>query len=377
MKIGIDLSSTVPKINGGWSYARELLRALGAHDRENEYLVYVNGHSAQLVPQGANFRSIPVPVDADSRSVRVRLQLGLSERSSFRHAVDCMHFPFGYLPFSYRGPTLVGFMDLIIFERAKDFPFIRRQFVRNSRLHAVTHATMLAPISKSTADKLKSMLGVSRARMQVVLPAIQDHFAPHPTAEIERFRSARKLPPAFWLYVGQALPHKNHARLAAAHRRVREDTKDAWPLVLCGDSEQSLARASDADASDGSIITLPRLTDEEMPLLYGAASAFIFPSMVEGAGLPVMEAMACGRPVVSADIPTTREFAGNAALTFDPLSTESIARAMRECESSPALREELASRGRQQASRFKPAEIARACVAGYRRAIERAEPGSS
>jgi len=119
---------------------------------------------------------------------------------------------------------------------------------------------------------------------------------------------------------------------------------------------------------DDDVVVVPRLPDSDMPLLYSAATALVFASVFEGGGLPVMEALACGCPVVASSIPTTREFAGAAALMFDPLDEQSITAAMKEFESSPDVRQRLSAA----AAHTTPTsahEMASAMLGAYRAAV--------
>lgn len=371
MKIGIDITSATPKIQGGWRYARNLVDALGEHVSQNEFVMFANHESAGMVPQKPNFRTVLIPGDAGSRVMRVALQNVSVRRLSYRGPLDCIHHLFGSIPLVQRTPSLVTIMDLIVFERPQDFSPFRRAYVQALRRRAIKRASLLAPISESTASNLQRVFGVPDDRMAVIPTAIPAMFAPAEKAAVEAFRERQDLPENFWLYVAKALPHKNHERLLVAHRMLREKNPHAWPLVICGDAPAILHDVMNRVGHRDGVMTLPWIGDHEMPLLYSAASALVFPSLLEGGGIPVMEATACGCPVVAADIPTSREFAGSAALMFDPLSTDSITRAMEECERSPRLREQMVSDGLVSAARLAPGIIAASCMEAYQRVCSR------
>lgn len=371
MRVGLNLLAAVPDIGGGWNYTDGLLRALDAHDTGDEYVAFVTSASDPLVPRSPRFRRVRFPIDAACRPLRVVCENAVIGSFSSRERVDCMHHLFGALPLANRTRSVVTVHDLMVFERPGDFPWLRRRYLRAARRRAATRATLLAPMSKFSADHLERQFGVEPSRMEVVLPSVD--FARAPAQEISAFRQQYGLPGAFWLYVASGYLHKNHDRLFEAFRRLRQE-RDGWPLVLRGEFASPLFRTLAADRGAGTIILLPRLTTAEMPLLYSAASALVFPSLFEGGGLPIIEAMACGCPVIASDIETTREFAGGASVRFDPYDVDSITAAMRDGERSEDLRRRLAEAGMRSAKYFRPARIAAACRRLYERAVERPGP---
>ena len=374
MRIGLNLLPAVPGIGGTWNYIAGLMSALAERDGENEYVAFVTKASAPLVPDRPNFRRVEVSLRASSRPLRVAF-----ENTVFRFVIaaqhlDCMHHLFGTLPFAGRIPTVVSVQDLMVFTRPKDFEPIKRVYLRVMRRRAAFRASVLAPMSQSTADHLTRQFGVAGERMQVVPAAIGPEFTARRVDETAAFRARLALPDAFWLYVSGAYPHKNHGRLIAAIAERARREPGGWPLVIRGEPTEELRALIAKGGVTDRVTFLPRLPDGDMPLLYSAATALISPSLFEGGGLPVMEAMACGCPVVASDIPTTREFAASAALTFDPSSVGAIVDAMNECERSPALRARLRDAGLVGAAKLGSSVLAAACLEAYRRAVNGSRP---
>jgi glycosyltransferase involved in cell wall biosynthesis len=164
-------------------------------------------------------------------------------------------------------------------------------------------------------------------------------------------------------------------RLIEAYARARAVLgPDAWPLLLRGsrlDQDEELTRAVARHEVQDHVRFLPRLADGEMPALYTAAAAVVFPSQFEGAGLPLVEAIACGCPVLPADIPTARDLLGASGLYFDPGDVEAMAVAMVQYARTPARREADRARGLQIAAQYSDVAIADRLQACYTSAVER------
>jgi glycosyltransferase involved in cell wall biosynthesis len=161
-------------------------------------------------------------------------------------------------------------------------------------------------------------------------------------------------------------PHKNHEALLRAFAEDEDLPGPVWPLVLRGDGTERLLEAIASLGLERRVNLLPPLDAAEMPLLYSAAGGLVFPSLFEGGGIPVLEAMASGCPVVASDIPTTREFGGDAVLLFPPTDVAAMRSALHRVEASPQLRDSLRQRGLGQAARSgSGSTIARACLTAY------------
>lgn len=368
MRIGLNLLPVRPGIGGSWNYIQALITALAEYDRENEYVLFVTGASAPMIPRSANFRAIELPVPTAWRPLRVLFENSLFRVTVQRARLDCLHHVFGTLPFVGKMASVVTMLDLMEFDRPGDVSLVKRAYLHVMRRHAASRATILAPISHTTAEDLHRLLGVPWDRMVIVPASMEPRFSPQGAEEVERYRTRLRLPRNFWLVVADHQPHKNYDRLVPAFAQLRAAEPGGWPLVIRGEASRELVALLHAHGVGDRVTFLPRLPAQEMPLLYGAASALVFPSLFEGGGIPVMEAMACACPVVASDIPTTAEFATDAAITFDPTSVAGIMEAMQACEASRDMRAQQVERGLAAVSKLRPEAVARACMSAYRRA---------
>ncbi len=171
------------------------------------------------------------------------------------------------------------------------------------------------------------------------------------------------------LAVGTLEPRKNLGRLLDAYARLDADLRQAHPLVIAGGggwkNEALLARCAEI----GTAYRLEPDGDADLSLLYSAAAVFVYPSLAEGFGLPVIEAMACGAPVITSNVSSMPEVAGDAAWLIDPLDTEDLRDALDELLAHPDHRQRLRALGRQRAATFSWAETARRTLALYRRLV--------
>ena len=369
MLIGLNLLPLRPGVGGSFNYVDMLIAALARYDHENEYAAFVTAYSKPMIPQQVNFRVIELRGSFAGKSARVLYENSLLPSAIRRAGVDCVHHVFGTLPFPGGTKSVVSIYDLMDLARPGDFGPVKRAYLRVMRHRAARRATILAPMSHATADDLHRRFGVPFDRMEIVPPAIEPRFARQPDESIDRFRQHHGLPREFWLSVAGGLPHKNYPRLIAAFADLRRRHPDGWPLVIRGEPTPELVALIERHAVTDRVSFMPRLPAGEMPLLFSAASALVFPSLFEGGGIPVMEAMACSCPVVASSIPSVIEFAGDAALMFDPTDTGEITGAMHDCEEQRGPRDERVRVGLVAVSRLAPEHVAAACMRAYARAL--------
>jgi glycosyltransferase involved in cell wall biosynthesis len=366
LRIGINLLPAIPEIGGGWQYAAGLMRSLGACGSD-EYVVFTNPLSTPLVPAQDNFRVVEIRLGPNSRGLKVAYESLLLSAYTRRIRLDCMHYLFGALPLLASVPNLVTIFDLMVLERPQDYTLPRWVFLRVMRKRASSRATVVAPMSHATAEHIHRAYGVPRDRMAVIHPSLDPGFRPRDPAEIQSFRQVHGLGRRYFVYVASDQTHKNYDGLLAAYRRYREQSETPWDLVLRGATAETLDRQHDGGQWRKHVHLLPHIPDAAMPLLYAGAGALVYPSLFEGGGLPVAEALATGCPVAGSDIPTTHEFSAGAALIFDPRDPGSIADAMTRIASDAGLRTGAARTAQNTRQRFSDIAMAEALTAAYRR----------
>jgi glycosyltransferase involved in cell wall biosynthesis len=272
------------------------------------------------------------------------------------------------LPIAWRGKALVTILDLSFLR----FPHL---FNRGNRIYlgvaarlAARQARRVLTISEHGRQEIVRLLGVRPDRVTTTYCGVDRRFQPLPAAEVEDFRQHRQLPARFVLYLGTLEPRKNVPTLLRAYARVRSLMPDSPPLVLAGargwlyeETIQTIDRLSLRES-----VLLPGFVpDEEQPRWYNAATVFAYPSLYEGFGLPPLEAMASGTPVVTSNASSLPEVVGSAGLLVNPLDDEALALAIVRLLEDAGERERLRAAGLEQARRFSWPRMAQTTLGCY------------
>jgi glycosyltransferase involved in cell wall biosynthesis len=248
---------------------------------------------------------------------------------------------------------------------------IRQHYL--TRLGLLRAADAVLAISQKTADDAVSLLGLDRRRVFVVHAGVSELFAPAlRPREVIVTNLRAKLPtlrPGFFLYAGATDPRKNLKSLIEAYALLPEKTRRERQLVIVsrlpGVDGPALQQLTERLGIAPQTLWTDYVPDEALACLYQACGAFVFPSLYEGFGLPVVEAQRCGAPVLAGDNSSLREVVPDAAARFDAASPQAIAAALEKVASDAPFREELAERGRQWAARYSWDRVVDASLAAY------------
>lgn len=274
-------------------------------------------------------------------------------------------------PIVLAAPMVVTIYDLSFLRFPERHSRARRLYLRHLTALTCARARRVLAISQSTADDLADLLGVPADKIDVT-PLGYDKavFRPLAAAEIARFRRDKQLPERFWLYVGTLEPRKNLSTLLGAYQRL--SMAERLPLVLGGgigwQGQAILAEIGRRGLSD-SVTHIGFIPAAELPFWYNCAEALMFPSVFEGFGLPVLEAMACATPVVTSDAAALVEVAGSAGKCLPANDVEAWAAALKSVKSDDAWRESARVKGLGRAKLFSWERTAELTVSSYRRAL--------
>jgi glycosyltransferase involved in cell wall biosynthesis len=365
-RIGLDLLYLAPGATGGMEvYARALVPRVAAAWPDARFTAFAGRELAaewRERPWHPAIRLVELPVRSSTRVRRTLAEQTLLAAALGRHRVDLVHGLGNTMPLLAPARAVVTIHDLIFKRFPEAHAGVLSRGVALLVPLAARRAERIVTGSQATAADLQRFLGVPREKVDVVPYGPGADLAGAATPE-EELRSRLGLGDGpLVLSPSARRPHKNLERLLDAMRSV-----DAT-LVLPGYAtafDDALRRRADGVQA----VFCGWLSDADMEGLYGAATCLAFPSLAEGFGLPVLEAMRRGLPVACADATSLPELAGDAALLFDPLDTDAIAAAVARLVADADLRRELAAAGRARAGRFSWAAAAEGTVAAYRRAL--------
>lgn len=369
MKIAIDARKW--RDYGIGTYVRNLVRHLAHLDRETTYFLLCNpADESVLRDLAANF--VPVVDDSDGYSVKEHVSI---PRKLHRRGVDLFHSPHYVLPLLRRRKSVVTIHDCIHLLFPEYLPSFAYQYAKLMMGSAIHRSSLVFTVSEaSRRDILQFYPEADPDRLQVVPNAIDESLLAHPgEEEMERVKERYQIRGRFVLYAGNIKPHKNLDRLISAFGLLKqkaghEDVK----LLIIGDEINkypSLRRRVEGAGVRQDVRFFGFVPEQTLAALYRLASAFAFPSLYEGFGLPPLEAMACGTPVVTSNMSSIPEVVGDAAVLVDPYDVAAIADGLERVLGDTALRERLIARGLERAQSFSWERSVRAIHAGYMRVL--------
>ncbi|WP_129626364.1 glycosyltransferase family 4 protein [Candidatus Oscillochloris fontis] len=366
MRIGIDARCIGDHFPGIGRYITSLIHTLGHLDHGHQLAIFYNP-----LPPAMRYHLTTLPgvtfvaLRSSPFSPRQQIELPLRIRQL---GLDLFHAPYFVRP--YLGqicPSVTTIYDLL----GRHFP---HQLTWRGRLLyrvllglAVQHSTMLISISEATRYDLHQHYRIAPERIAVTPLAAGSRFCPQPAEVCAEVRRRYNLPDQYVLYLGSNKPHKNLERLVRAWAAVDHP---ASTLVLAGHHDPhhpELDRLLAAQATR--ILRVPNVADADLPALYSAATCFAFVSTYEGFGLPPLEALACGTPVLCSNTSSMPEVVGNAALLVNPWDVGAMTRGLTDLLDQSALREDLRRRGLARAAQFSWQRTAEQTLAVYEHAI--------
>ena len=388
MRIGIDASCWA-NTRGYGRYTRELIRTLLEIDTKHSYTLFLDAQTARdCFDLPARAAKVIVPTAAAAATAASASgHRPLSDLWSMARAVasrsrelDLFYFPtvYTFFPVPRRLRPLVTIHDTIA-ERhpALIFPHWHNRLFWTLKVRwAVHQASLILTVSQTAKAAIVDHFRLSSGQVRVVSDAVSPAFQPSPdSAERQQILAARGISPGqrFLLYVGGISPHKSIDTLIDAYWQLSKDSANHdLRLVLVGDYERdvffSSYEALRQRANPERVIFTGFVPDDELRHWYSAAQVLVMPSVDEGFGLPALEAMACGTPVVASRGGALPEVVGDAGLLFAPKDTAALTSILQSLLSDTALRHSLSERGRERAAQFSWPASARSAIEAFEEA---------
>jgi glycosyltransferase involved in cell wall biosynthesis len=358
MRIAFDATVLHGRKSGIGYYCEEVLRGMLALDHDTSFFVFSHQPLTLSIPHiNGHIRYSQKPFCPVRAFYLHALLPGILDQEK----PDLCHYTNFLAPIRQTQPYVVTVHDMGLESLRGSHPLAKRLYTRNLVPLVARGARLILTNSEYSKWEIVRCLGISEDRIRVT-----------PLAASAEFRPGRQ-PPAtrqpYFLFVGNLEPRKNLPRLIDAFARLGDIGHELW---IVGDSWYrvgDIRRRVQERGIENRVRFLGYVERDELPGLYGGATAFVYPSLLEGFGLPVVEAMACGTPVITSNNSALREVAADAAALIDPLDTEDMARRLKELAESPDLRSALSARGLRRAAEFSWEKTAALTLDAYREAV--------
>ncbi len=374
MRVGIEASVLAKERSGVGQYVHHLVTGLGHVDQKNEYLLHVlsRGHEFPQLP-AYPFANIRFKHLCGSSKIFQLMtgfgRWGLPRRYLPFDSVDVFHWSNFLLLRGVPGKQVITIYDLSFLVYPSYHPWIRVKGLTAGIARSASRADAIIAISEHTKRDLITRLQIPEEKIRVVPCAAASHFRPLDAASRSSILSRYGLPETgYLLYAGNIEPRKNLVRLLRAYSLLKQDGERPLPFFLCGGvgwKNTEIHRCVEQLSLQRDVQFLGYVPDEHLPALMNGATVFLYPSLYEGFGLPPLEAMACGTPVVTSNVSSLPEVVGDAGVMVDPTDVEGLMKAIGRIVVDEELRRDLQRRGLERAKLFSWEATARKTVQVY------------
>jgi len=376
--VAVNSASLFQPLTGIGHYTLNLTRAMEATQRVRMNYFYGFEWSDVGAPRHLKNLSLvkrlvksilPRPYELRQRAQQTPFSAGVAKRK-----IDLYHEP-NYLPFAFDGPTVITVHDLSFVRYPETHPADRVRIMDKRLPPALERAAHIVADSEYTRQEVIAHYGVAPSRITTTLLGVSDRFKPRPQSACQALLDARDLAyKGYWLAVGTLEPRKNLALALRAFSRMDPAFRRRWPLVVVGAKgwkTEALDGELKALIAEGTVRLLGYVSDDELARIYSAASLLVYPSLYEGFGLPIAEAMASGVPVITSDQSCLPEVAGGAGLIVGAQDVAGLREAIERVLHDQALAERMRVAGLQRATQLTWDACAHATLAVYDKVLGR------
>jgi glycosyltransferase involved in cell wall biosynthesis len=368
MKIGFDAKRAYHNTTGLGHYSRMLISGLARYFPEHEYYLFNPKPSAFYKPEGAHVHEI-LPTSTLGKLFRSAWRSSWVKKDLLKHHLNIYHglsheIPLGIQKTAVK--SVVTIHDLIFEKYPEQYNAVDVKIYRKKFQYACKHADRVVAISQQTRRDIMELYGTPEAKIEVIMQSCNPAFAARlGSDEKKRVREKYKLPEKYFLYVGSIIERKNLLTICKGLNMIKDKTH--LPLVVIGEGgpyKQKVQEYIKAQHLENRVIFLSASAEakaspgfksaKDFPAIYQGATAMIYPSVYEGFGLPVLEALWSRLPVITSNVSCLPETGGDAAFYIDPFDEEQMAHALLETLNNTQLRLEMIDKGWQHAHQFAP-----------------------
>ena len=389
MKIGIDARFYRKSTGGIGRYTRALIRELSKIDKENQYIIYLTPEDEKEYDQQITIND-QLSTHNEQRTTNFQKKVinishySLAEQTKFlsilnKDKLDLVHFTNFNHPIFYRGKSIITIHDLTVLyfpvgKQQKD-PFRRWAFTTVMN-NAIKKSEKIIAVSKATKNDIVKTLNSDPKKIEVIYEGIDSDYSQKFRISNFEFRNLKKkynISKPYLLFLSQWRPHKGLPDLIKAFEILKSKFKIEHQLVIGGKPNfafPEILKAINDSPFTKDIITPGFIPEEDLPAIYAGADVFVFPSHYEGFGLPPLEAMACGIPVVAANVSCMPEVLGNAAEYFSCGDVDNMAQKINDVISDKNRKEEMIEAGFRQTKKYSWAKMAKETLQIYHKVLK-------